>query len=441
MKIYASAKIKDSQEVISFIRAFYAECNGEESSYEINCKDLKMEMDTKYVPAQTITAICKCDEFKISSKRIDLQEEQEIIVVLPITEDFEEDIDDEALEEVTLEDEDSVSQDDSKSQETDEVSEQEEIQKQDSGENNKKMECAGVRRLNSSIPELKEILTKSNSIEEDIDLVAEFFDGLGKKKELFKRILEATLKIEPPVSWKKLNEALNIIISTGLQNRFNKEVMSKLGMTILNFVKMLAEENFAKKEEKVTEDVSEIPEKEVEKLSTILEDAGGELAEKQAVISGTVYEGTDEEQSAEVQEELETSQEVQGEHVEQITEKPRIKMECMPEIPWFEEMLASIDKTLPAMEKVKMVLNAMDVEKLEQKWKWHIIETVYASIKFSTFELTKAMSKALVPSKEEAKVTMYMFQLINQFAGKYTESKEKISVESFLKDLNKVLSL
>ena len=138
------------------------------------------------------------------------------------------------------------------------------------------------------------------------------------------------------------------------------------------------------------------------------------------------------------EQETEVATENTEESIESISSKPRIKMECMPEIKDFEETLASVDKTQPVEERVRYVLEAMGLRKLSTKEQKQIIEIASTAVRKERMAFDIIFVEAKIPIEQTMTARMTFSKFVNDFVQKY-ESDRKVKVLTFLSELQKII--
>ena len=123
--------------------------------------------------------------------------------------------------------------------------------------------------------------------------------------------------------------------------------------------------------------------------------------------------------------------------------KTRVKMECMPEIPEFEEMLGSIDKTDPIEERVVSVLSAMG-------WKndgdntvnGFIFKLVNRSLRFKNVkDVGNAAEKCSMSIEQYTMTRLSLLNLLKEFIGKYYPDKKAVNAFQFMQELQSIIML
>ena len=239
------------------------------------------------------------------------------------------------------------------------------------------------------IPQLEEISKKATSFEHFVKLVAEWLE-MGKQQEFFENLVLVGAEVEPMYwNWKEMEKDLkdkNILCSRGDKIRTGRQVSEKLkkySATIFSLLKTMAQYkdySFGKK------------------------------------------------QSAE-----NYTEQVTGE----ITPRNRVKMECMPEIPFFEETLGSVDKTQPIEDRIRHVLTAMGWREKNKQEQQEIFEIANTAIRVRKMDFDSIFLNANISKESSMKARMIFSKFINEFVSEYSD--EKIKVLDFLKQLQEIL--
>ena len=257
-----------------------------------------------------------------------------------------------------------------------------------------------------NIPKLEEIAKKSNSFEHFAELVAKWLE-MDKKKEFFKSLIIVSAEVDK-ITWKELEKALknkNVFYTQWDKIWSGQQVSEKLKeysatmLSFLNVTKKYKEYSFKEVEEYSTEENSS--KQDVEKTTTNFE-------EKTDKFNETVFP------------------------------KPRVKMECMPEIKEFEETLASVDKTQPVEERVRYVLGAMGLNNMSVKEQKQIVEIASTAVKKGRMAFDIIFVEANIPIEQTMTVRMTFSKFVNDFVQKY-ESGKKVKLLTFLSELQKII--
>lgn len=253
------------------------------------------------------------------------------------------------------------------------------------------------------IPELEAIAQKATSFDNFVTLVAQWIQ-IGKRQDFFKNMVIASTEVDV-VTWKNIENVLNRkkIVFKQYDKLFSSnkisEKMKKYSITLIPFLDILRKYKDypfnQEKETSVGENVSQ--------------------AVNQAPIQNLEEKISD----------------------ESIISKPRIKMECMPEIQEFEETLASIDKTQAISERVRYVLKAIGLSKLPADQQRQIIEVASIAVKSNEMNLESIFNAY---GGEYGETRMQFSKLINDYV-KTHGGNEKVKILAFLSELQKVIML
>ena len=399
-KLWAKVKFKQGKNAEHLIRAFFQEFNPE-SSIVVRGIEAKLEIVFREPPIAIIDAINHCEIIELNYGK-NLKE-------------YEED------ENAKGKKENDTEQKVKKS----ENSEQAE-QKVTNSENSKLTEQPKKKRGRPStknveptkklkteqtvinIPELEEIAKKATSIEHFAELVAEWLE-MDKRKELFTNLVIVSADVDK-ITWKELEEALkckNVLYTQWDKIWSGKQVSKKLEkysatiVTFLNTTRKYKEYSFKKAEEHFIKENSNV--KETKKTKPNVEEKTEEA-------------------------------------IDSVVSKPRVKMECMPEIKDFEEILASVDKTQSVEERVCYVLRAMGLNNLNEKEQKQIVEIASTAVKKEKMAFDIIFVEANLPIEQTMEARMKFSKFVNDFAQKYEDGK-KVKLLTFLSELQKIIML
>ena len=230
---------------------------------------------------------------------------------------------------------------------------------------------------------------------------------MGKRKDFFKNLIIVSAEVDK-IKWKELEKALknkNVFYTKWDKIWSGQQVSEKLKeysatmLSFLNVTKKYKEYSFKEVEEYSTEENSS--KQDVEKTTTNFE-------EKTDKFNETVFP------------------------------KPRVKMECMPEIKEFEETLASVDKTQPVEERVRYVLGAMGLNNMSVKEQKQIVEIASTAVKKGRMAFDIIFVEANIPIEQTMTVRMTFSKFVNDFVQKY-ESGKKVKLLTFLSELQKII--
>ena len=375
-KFWIKVKFKQEKNAEYLIRAFFQEFDPE-SSIVVRGKEAKLEIVFREPPMAIIDAINQCEVIELNYGK-NLKEYKE-----------DEDLQVEA-------------ENDSKQRNVG-VESSEKIE-----QTKKKRGRPATKKLEQTIniPKLEEIAKKSNSFEHFAELVAKWLE-MDKRKEFCKSLIIVSAEVDK-ITWKELEKDLknkNISYTQWDKIWSVQQVSEKLKeysatmLSFLNVTKKYKEYSFKKVEEDSTEENSS--KQEVEKTTTNLE-------EKNDKFNETVFS------------------------------KPRVKMECMPEIKEFEETLASVDKTQSVEERVRLVLGAMGLKNMPVKEQKQIVEIASTAVKKGRMAFDIIFVEANIPIEQTMTVRMTFSKFVNDFVQKY-ESGKKVKLLTFLSELQKII--
>ena len=257
-----------------------------------------------------------------------------------------------------------------------------------------------------NIPELEEIAKKATSFEHFAKLVAEWLE-MDKRQELFTNLVIVSAEVDK-ITWKELEKALkakNVFYTKWDKVWAGQQVSEKLKeysatmLSFLNATRQYKEYSFNQVDEHSTEENSN--EQATEKTMMNVEEKAGEFDES-------------------------------------VIPKPRVKMECMPEIKDFEETLASVDKTQPVEERVRYVLGAMGLNKVSAKEQKQIVEIASTAVRKGRMAFDIIFVEANIPIEQTMAVRMTFSKFVNDFVQKY-ESGKKVKLLTFLSELQKII--
>ena len=228
-----------------------------------------------------------------------------------------------------------------------------------------------------SIPQLEEIAKKATSFENFAELIAEWLE-MGKKTEYFKNLVMATAEADE-ITWKNLENILDkkaVVYKTNDKLWATKRVAEKLKEESIKIMQLLI--------------------------------AIGEYKDYS--------------------------------FGETISSKPRVKLECMPEIQSFEEVLAGVDKTRPVEERVLYVLDSMGLEEIDSEKKEFCIKIANTAVRKKEIVADAILEEANIPVVDRGIAEMSFSEFLNNFVKKY-DSEKKVKVFAFLSELQKVIML
>ena len=422
-KFWVKVKFKQEKNAEHLIRAFFQDFNPA-SSIVVRGKEAKMEIFFWEPPMAIIDAINQCEVIELNyGKNLKEYKEDEDLQVETENDSKQRNVgveSSEKIEQTNVESEDSEQPEQTNVESEDsEQSEQTNVESGDSEQTEqpkKKRGRPATKKLEPkketkseptiNIPKLEEIAKKSNSFEHFAELVAKWLE-MDKRKEFFKSLIIVSAEVDK-ITWKELEKALknkNVFYTQWDKTWSGQQVSEKLKeysatmLSFLNVTKKYKEYSFKEVEEYSTEENSS--KQDVEKTRTNFE-------EKTDKFNETVFP------------------------------KPRVKMECMPEIKEFEETLASVDKTQPVEERVRYVLEAMGLNNMSVKEQKQIVEIASTAVKKGRMSFDIIFVDANIPIEQTMTVRMTFSKFVNDFVQKY-ESGKKVKLLTFLSELQKII--
>ena len=435
-KFWVKVKFKQEKNAEHLIRAFFQDFNPT-SSIVVRGKEAKLEIVFREPPMAIIDAINHCEVIELNyGKNLKEYKEDEDLQVEAENDSKQRNVgveSSEKIEQTNVESENSEqleqtnveSENSEQPEQTNVESENFEQSEPTNAENEnseqteqpkKKRGRPATKKLEPkketkseptiNIPKLEEIAKKSNSFEHFAELVAKWLE-MDKRKEFFKSLIIVSAEVDK-ITWKELEKALknkNVFYTQWDKIWSRQQVSEKLKeysatmLSFLNVTKKYKEYSFKEVEEYSTEENSS--KQDVEKTTTNFE-------EKTDKFNETVFP------------------------------KPRVKMECMPEIKEFEETLASVDKTQPVEERVRYVLGAMGLNNMSVKEQKQIVEIASTAVKKGRMAFDIIFVEANIPIEQTMTVRMKFSKFVNDFVQKY-ESGKKVKLLTFLSELQKII--
>lgn len=407
-KFWAKVKFKQEKNAEQLIRAFFQNFNPE-SSIVVRGKEAKLEIIFREPPMAIVDAINHCEIIELNyGKNLKEYEEDETVQV-----ETEFDSEQESEEKENSEQTEQGSEENKNSEQTEQESEESEnseqtgkTRKKNARPVTKKKEPTKTESKIINIPELKEIAKKATSFDNFAELIAKWLE-MDKRQEFFKNLIIVSADVDK-ITWKELEKALknnNIAYTQWDKIWSGQQVSEKL------------------KEKSVTM---------LPLLNAIVEYKGYSFKQKE--------EKSEKENSTEqsTEEATENAEENSEEANETVFSRPRVKMECMPEIKDFEETLASVDKTQPVEERVRYVLEAMGLSELPAKEQKQIIEIASTAVRKGRMAFDIIFVEAKIPIEQTMTARMTFSKFINDFVHKY-ESDRKVKLLTFLSELQKII--
>ena len=394
-KFWVKVKFKQEKNAEHLIRAFFQDFNPA-SSIVVRGKEAKMEIVFREPPMAIIDAINHCEVIELNyGKNLKEYKEDENLQVEAENDSKQRNVGVECSEKI-----------EQTNAEIENSEQTEHPQKKRGRPATKKLESKKDTKSKPTIniPKLEEIAKKSDSFEHFAELVAKWLE-MGKRQEFFKNLIIVSAEIDK-ITWKELEMALkdkNVCCTQWDKICIGKQISEKLkeySVTILSFLN-------------VTKQYKEYSFKEVEEYST-------------------------EENSNEQEKKTTNIEEESDKIAEEVIPKPRVKMECMPEIKEFEETLASVDKTQPVEERVRYVLGAMGLNNMSVKEQKQIVEIASTAVKKGRMAFDIIFVKANIPIDQTIAVRMTFSKFVNDFVQKY-ESGKQVKLLTFLSELQKII--
>lgn len=394
-KFWVKVKFKQEKNAEHLIRAFFQNFNPA-SSIVVRGKEAKMEIVFREPPMAIIDAINHCEVIELNyGKNLKEYKEDENLQVEAENDSKQRNVGVECSEKI-----------EQTNAEIENSEQTEHPQKKRGRPATKKLESKKDTKSKPTIniPKLEEIAKKSDSFEHFAELVAKWLE-MGKRQEFFKNLIIVSAEIDK-ITWKELEMALkdkNVCCTQWDKICIGKQISEKLkeySVTILSFLN-------------VTKQYKEYSFKEVEEYST-------------------------EENSNEQEKKTTNIEEESDKIAEEVIPKPRVKMECMPEIKEFEETLASVDKTQPVEERVRYVLGAMGLNNMSVKEQKQIVEIASTAVKKGRMAFDIIFVEANIPIDQTIAVRMTFSKFVNDFVQKY-ESGKQVKLFTFLSELQKII--
>lgn len=378
-KFCAKVKLERDKNAEHLVKAFFQNFNVE-SSIAIKGNEAKMKIVFEKTPMEIVDAIshCKIVEFNCG-KEFKGYEEDESVQVESKMNTEQESKENEIFEQVG------------------QTFEENEDSKRTGQAKKKQVTKLETKPVN--IPELKEIAKKATSFDDFAELIAKGLEKDQKKQSFLKNLIIVSADVDI-ITWKKLEAGLEkkkIYCKESDKNWARKQVSLKFNITMLPFLKAVVE--YKDYSFKQTEEYDESTEQ-------LEEEATGNIEE----IS------------------------------EEAKEKPRLKMECMPEIKNFEETLASVDKTQPVEKRIQYVLETMGLSQLSDEEQKQIIEIASIAIRKSKMDLPVILKETKIPVEQKEIAHLTFSKFVNDFVQKY-ESDRKVKLLTFLSELQKIIMI
>ncbi len=398
-KFWAKVKFKTEKSAEHLISAFFQDFDPA-NSITIRNNEAKLELNFKQPPMAIIDAINQCE-----------------IVELNYGKNLKEYNEDEAIQVKTEKNFEKKNAEGESSKHTEQVNVE--------NENSEQIEQANAEPAKKvkpvSISELDEIAKKATSFDHFAELLAEWLE-MDTRQEFFKNLVIVSAEVDK-IKWEELEKALkykNIVYSSWDKSWSGRQLSKKLkedSVTIISFLKTVRhykEYSFGQ--------------------------AAEEPSNKENSTEPVAEEPSNKENSTEPVAE-ETTQNV-TKNAEEPNEsnvlKPRLKMECMPEIKDFEETLASVNKAQPVEDRVRYVLMAMGLNELPNKEQEQTIKIASLAVKKEIIDFNTIFEEANIPVGQRKDPQLRFAKFVNDFVQKY-ESGKKIKLLTFLSELQKII--
>lgn len=406
-KFWAKVKFKKDVNAEYLVRAFFKNFNPE-SSIVIRGKEAKLEIVFEESPMSIVNAIGSCEVIELNYGKNLKEYEEEFIQLVEEAVVEQQDEGEESSKRVEQGNEESKdSKQESAKKEVLDESNQQEPQYQETSQPKSKKRKTSSKDINLTgvKKSLEEIAKKAISFEDFVKKIEEWLQ-LDKKQEFFESLVIASIEVEN-ISWKELEktlEAKKITYKQYDKTYIAKQVSEKFkedSITLWVLLKCIVQyKDYTFKAKESFED---------EKLNTQLAEKVAHEAEKDSLNQN-----------------------------ESIVLKPRIRMECMPEIKDFEETLASVNKTQPVKERVCYVLEAMGLKDMPSELQKQIVEIATTAVKKERISFDIIFVEANIPIEASMTVRMTFSKFLNDFVQKY-ESDKKVKLLTFLSELQKII--
>lgn len=378
-KFCAKVKLERDKNAEHLVKAFFQNFNVE-SSIAIKGNEAKMKIVFEKTPMEIVDAIshCKIVEFNCG-KEFKGYEEDESVQVESKMNTEQESKENEIFEQVG------------------QTFEENEDSKRTGQAKKKQVTKLETKPVN--IPELKEIAKKATSFDDFAELIAKGLEKDQKKQSFLKNLIIVSADVDI-ITWKKLEAGLEkkkIYCKESDKNWARKQVSLNFNITMLPFLKAVVE--YKDYSFKQTEEYDESTEQLAEEATRNIEEIS-----------------------------------------EEAKERPRLKMECMPEIKNFEETLASVDKTQPVEKRIQYVLETMGLSQLSDEEQKQIIEIASIAIRKSKMDLPVILKETKIPVEQKEIAHLTFSKFVNDFVQKY-ESDRKVKLLTFLSELQKIIML
>lgn len=425
MKIWAKVRFRGWRNAECLVRAFFTEFN-QQSSIVIRGKEAKLEIVFDETPIRIIEAISHCEVLELNYGK-DLEEyitsgiipnEEGSIVDGEVSDQVGIKEDTKHLEQETTEVESAKQLDgeesevsnqpnqEGRSSEAEEDAQQKEAEEPQKDQRSMTEVYTSKKKKTSAGPmtdilELKEIAEKAKSFEQFVTLVGQWLE-MEQKQEAFEDFVMAATKLEA-LSWKDLDKVLledkGVTYGDWDKICLRKKISQKLrahSMKMLSFLRLMCQY----KEYPFAQSLSENYEEGQTNPQTLGQ----------------------------------TQQEIGKEDIPKV----RAKLENMPEVKEFEEILASVDKTQTVKERVQYVLNAMGLSNRTLEEQRQIVSFVSAAVPKKEMTFDRIIADAGISEEKSLAIRMALSEFLNDFVKRYGGS-EPVKVLTFLSELQGIV--
>ena len=436
-KFWAKVQLKNEKNAEHLVRAFFRDFNPE-SSINIKGKEVKIEIFFKNPPTQIVDAIAHCEITELYSGKYlneyEIPEETEITEVIEeesgneygeklIEEESvneEEVSENEVLEEERFNEGEETEESEITHKVVEEKAEIEESTMKEEVEKEKtrrgrppkkdkieKPEKKKVEQKLPQIPEFEDFAKKATSFSEFVDIVVEWLKMERTESKKFVRELIFAGTVVENVSWKDLKNALKergVVYAEWDKIQASKHVSERLkeySVTILPLVNILVQyKDYSFNAEETKELVEEVKEETIEEFTEEVKEINTDIQFK--------------------------------------APKTPIKMEGMPEIPEFEEVLGSVDMTNPIEKRVEYVLDAMGLKALDVREQNQILELASTAMKKGKMSFDIIFVDSNIPLEQTMNVRMMFSSFVNDFIQKHDKTR-RMKLLDFLSELQKIV--
>ena len=291
---------------------------------------------------------------------------------------------------------------------------------------------------------LEKIAGEVNSYDEFISKIAHWME-LGKKETA---LFVALVRIRSTVGECKRAQLIELLAKEGIEYK----------ESLRNNCSYKVKKSFGDTEEPITmmkfiEKITDYKNFDFEKSSS--ETKKEESKDEQEISDDSQQENTS---TKENNEETDTHEPISNSNIEadipsenksEEIQRKSVRLQCMPEIPEFEEFLSKLDLTKPIEQRAIAVLQFMGLNKLAPKEKataMELISTIATQKiiytedeKENVMNFMQIMQNTKIPKNEMINARMQFMKFLNNFIKKYDEQWRSISAHEFLRDLQEIL--